>query len=142
MPKTSSESWQCPECGRRFVRRTREHSCQITSVEAHLAKTSPEVAAAFREVERVLRGFGPLTVVPVKTMITFRVNANFGGVTLTRARMDLGFFLPRIVRDARVQRVVPMSGVRFVHHVHLRSAAEVDGVVVGWLREAYAMAAG
>ena len=93
--RTFTSGWKCPKCGRTFRHRTREHSCLLTSIESHLERTSVEVGKAFRAVVDLLEALGPVPVriVPLKTMIVFSTAATFGGVTFTRARLDLGFFL-------------------------------------------------
>jgi len=133
--------WRCPECGRRFAQRTREHSCQITSIEDHLARTSPEVRSAFAALLEVLSSIGPHEVIALKTMLVFRVASNFAGATLTRSRIDLGFFLSQQVRHPRVRRIERLSPTKLAHHVHLEAASEIDAELRAWLREAYMIGA-
>ena len=141
MPKQRSGAtrWQCPECGRQFPRRTREHSCQITTVESHLAKTSPELRATFAALQEALASIGPVKTTPLKTMITFSLERNFGGVTITKSRLDLGFFLTRRLHHDRITRVEQLSPTKVAHHVDLLSPSDVDAELVAWLAEAYAI---
>jgi hypothetical protein len=135
-------SWRCPDCGREFVQRTREHSCDLTSVASHLEKTSPDVRAAFEAVRAALERIGPHEVVPLKTMLTFRRASNFAGVTFTKARMDLGMFLPERVHHPRIGRVEKISPGKLAHHVRLSAASDVDEELVSWLRQAYRIGVG
>ena len=141
--KSSSPAagWLCPDCGRRFLRRTREHSCQLTSVESHLERTSPEVRATFEALRSALGRIGPCEIVPLKTMLTIRVAGNLAGVTLRRSRIDLGFFLAERVGGARIRRVERISPSKLAHHVHLSAPSDVDDELVAWLREAYRIGA-
>ena len=136
-PTTPRAGWQCPDCGRRFRQRTREHSCAVSSAKSHLERTSPQVRAAYLKIERLLEGFGPVHIAPLKTMIVFSTDRSFAGVTFTKTRMDLGFFLTRRLGHARVHKVEQLSPRKLAHHVHVTRAAEVDSEIRGWLREAY-----
>jgi hypothetical protein len=135
----STSGWKCPKCGRTFRQRTREHSCTITTIEEHLERTSPEVGKAFRAILDVVERLGPVPVriLPLKTMIVFATQANFGGVSFTRARLDLGFFLDVPLRHRRIRRSERISPRKVANHVHISTAAEIDAEVEQWLREAY-----
>jgi len=74
-------------------------------------------------------------------MVTFRVESNFGGVTFTRSRLDLGFFLREALQNPRVFRIERISPSKLAHHVRLSSPADVDGELERWLREAYRVGA-
>lgn len=141
MPKQRSGTtrWQCPECGRQFPRRTREHSCQITTVESHLARTSPELRATFVALQQALASIGPFKTTPLKTMITFSLERNFGGLAITKSRIDLGFFLMRRLHHGRITRIEQMSPTKVAHHVDLSAPSDVDAELVAWLAEAYAL---
>ena len=119
------------------MRRTREHSCEITSVEKHLAKTSPELRATFEVLQAAMKRIGPYTTTALKTMITFSRDRNFGGLTVTKNRLDLGFFLTRRLQHSRITRVEPISPHKIAHHVNLYATSDVDAELVAWLREAY-----
>jgi hypothetical protein len=130
--------WQCPTCGREFRQRTREHSCQIGTLDDHLVKLPIAIQQTVHAIRAILDGCGPCQFLPLKTMITLRGVRNFGGITLTRARVDLGFFLHRPIVSRRMHRV-ERYGTKFAHHIHLTSPAEVDADVADWLRESYAL---
>ena len=84
-----------------------------------------------------MANLGPFKTTPLKTMITFSVGRNFGGVTITKSRMDLGFFLMRRLRHGRITRIEELSPTKVAHHVDLRSPSDVDAELVAWLGEAY-----
>jgi len=135
--RTRSPGWRCPDCARRFIRRTREHSCDVTSVESHLSRTSPEVRRVFHAIVRLLGELGPHEVTPVKTMIVLSRTGNFGGITLTKSRLDLGFFLTHEVHHERIHKIERLGPRKVAHHVRLSSVADVDAQVNLWLTEAY-----
>ncbi len=133
----TSAGWQCPDCGRVFVRRTREHSCDVTSIEKHLAKTSPELRATFEMLQAAMKSIGSYKTTALKTMITFSRDRNFGGLVVTKHRLDLGFFLTRRLQHSRITRVEPISPHKIAYHVNLCAPSDVDAELVAWLEEAY-----
>src|SRR5262245_30286145 len=96
MPRSSTprkSAWQCPRCGRRFTRPTREHSCDLTSISLHLRKTQPEIRAAYRALSALLDSLGPHRVIPLKSMVCVAVTSNFAGLVFGRSFLDVSFFL-------------------------------------------------
>jgi hypothetical protein len=65
------------------------------------------------------------------------IERNFGGVTITKSRLDLGFFLQRREQNGRITRIEPLSPTKVANHVDLRSPSDVDAELVAWLAEAY-----
>jgi hypothetical protein len=53
------------------------------------------------------------------------------------AEVVLALDLPRHDASPRWQQVVPVRSGRFMHHLELRTVAEVDDEVAGWVIEAY-----
>jgi hypothetical protein len=86
-----------------------------------------------------MAGFGPFRTTALKTMITFSLERNFGGLTITKNRLDLGFFLKRRLHHRRITRIEPLSPTKVAHHVDLTSPSDVDAELVAWLAEAYAI---
>ena len=130
-------SWQCPECGRTFVRKTREHSCQLTSVESHLEKAAPAVREAYRVLEELLERLGEHRIVPLRSMLTVGAKRNFAGIRVLRDRLDLGFFLERSLESARVTKTERLSPRKIAYHVDIASPDEVDAEIEQWLAEAH-----
>jgi hypothetical protein len=136
------DGWQCPTCGRRFRQRTREHSCVVTTLAAHLARASADVKDTMSVLQDALTAIGPHATVPVKTMILLRATANFGGLVVRRDCVHLEFVLPRALAHARIYKREPLGPRRYTHRVRLTSPADVDGQLVEWLRESYQSVAG
>jgi hypothetical protein len=142
MATSKEEGWRCPTCGRRFVRRPHEHSCDVRSLEAHLERASPPVRETFQALRDALDKIGPHGVVPVKTMILLRAVSNFGGVTVKRDALDLEFASPRALSHARIRKSQQLGPTRFTHHVRLTGPRDVDASVARWLKAAYEMGCG
>jgi hypothetical protein len=103
----------------------------------HLQHASAEVKSTFDKLKEILDGLGPHGVVAVKTMILLRGTANFGGIVVRRASLDLSFVTSRMQRHARIHKSEQVGPRKFAHHTRLASPAEVDAQIVSWLREAY-----
>lgn len=89
-----------------------------------------------------MASIGPFRMTALKTMITFSLERNFGGLTITKNRMDLGFFLMRRLRHDRITRIEPLSPSKVAHHVDLSSPSDVDAELTEWLAEAYEVGRG
>jgi hypothetical protein len=136
------DGWRCPTCGRRFVRRPHEHSCEVRSLEAHLERGSPAVRETFEALREVLGKIGPHGVVPVKTMILLRGASNFAGVTIKRDALDLEFASSRSLSHARIRKSQQFGPARFSHHIRLTGPGDIDASVARWLRAAYELGSG
>jgi Domain of unknown function (DUF5655) len=138
----SKPLWRCPKCGREFVLRTREHSCSITTVEEHLARTTPEMRELYDDLERWLEALPGCKITPVKTMIIFSIRVSFGGIAIQKKALQLNFFLDRVITHRRLGRVTMMGPNKFCHPTKLQTPADFDEQVRNWLREAYELARG
>jgi hypothetical protein len=76
-------------------------------------------------------------IVPLRTMVVFSAASSFAGVTFTKARLDLGFFLTYPLRHPRIRKVERLSPRKFAHHVHVFTGTEIDSEIEEWLRESY-----
>jgi len=135
--QSSQPTWRCPECGRRFARKSQTHSCKTVSLESQLAAASPEVTRIYLALERVIREFGQFTAVPTKTQITLLARTTFAGVTVRKNWLNIGFILTREIDHPRIRRVERHSPRACVHTVQLRSERNLDSQLRDWLREAY-----
>jgi uncharacterized protein DUF5655 len=140
MPREAG--WRCPQCGRRFKQRTREHSCDVRPLAAHLERASPAVKEIATSVFDTLARLGPHGVVPVKTMILLRATSNFAGLSVRRDALDVSFILRRSLAHRRIHKTERMGPSKYAYHVRLSSTAEVDRQLQEWLREAYETAVG
>ena len=136
------DGWRCSQCGRRFRQRTREHSCEVRTLEAHVERASPAVKDTLGALLDVLATFGPHAIVPVKTMILLRAAANFGGVVVRRDALHLEFMLPRALHHVRIHKSDRLGPRKYTHHTRLTSPSAVDAEIIGWLREAYETTSG
>jgi hypothetical protein len=109
----------------------------VTTRATHLARGSAEVRDTVAALQDALAAIGPHATVPVKTMILLRATVNFSGIVVRRDCVHLEFVLPRALDHGRIRKRDPLGPRRYTHRVRLASPADVDGQLVGWLRESY-----
>lgn len=95
-------------------------------------------------VRRVLAAEGPVTERVGKSQVAFRRRRGFAylwlpGQYLARPTADvvLSLALGRPVESGRFKQVVHPTSLQWMHHLELRSAADLDAEVEAWLIEAY-----
>jgi hypothetical protein len=133
----AGDGWRCPQCGRRFRRRTREHSCDVRSLAAHVDRGSPQVKELVGVVLGAFARLGPHAVVPLKTMIVVRTASNFASLVVRRETLEVGFILPRNLTHQRIHKTERLAPEKYAHHTRLSSPADIDKQLAAWLREAY-----
>lgn len=116
----------------------------LSAIERFFA-ARPRARRLFRAVERAVGAAGETTLRVTRTQIGFRTKRAFAWVwTPDRwlagetAPLVLSIALPRHDRSRRWKEVVPLPRGRWMHHLELRSAREIDKQVERWLREAWA----
>jgi transposase-like protein len=133
--------WRCPKCGKYYVTRNLWHACARHTLAEHFARRDPKLRLLFDGIVGLLKRCGPLRVVPGKAGIAFQVRMRFGGVRVGRDRLRVAFVLPRRLDNPRVTGMTAYSPRTFGHHVEIRSPADLDAELAGWLREAYRVGA-
>lgn len=135
--KNDISGWQCPVCKREFARKSQMHSCQVTSLEAHLGKASPEARHIYAAIEQYLRSLGPLSVAPTKTGINLLSRTSLGGVTFRKGSLDVGFILPYEMKSPRISWMLQLSPRTFAYRTRLESIDDFDEECRDWLRQAH-----
>ena len=86
-----------------------------------------------------LRRFGEFRVDAVKTSINLIHKYHFGSVTVQDEGLRLGFVSDEPIRSSRIVQTQELGPSRVGHSVKLKSASEVDGELLDWLRTAHAL---
>lgn len=138
MTPPERESWTCPECGRRFVTARSWHSCEVHTVEEHLASVPRSIRELYEGYEALARSCGDdVEVVAQRTRIVFMVRVRYAGAVVQQRAVQARFALRRQLDSPRVHRV-ERYGARWIdHHVRLRSLADLDDELRAWLCESY-----
>ena len=137
-PKKSS-TWKCPNCERSFAKTHQSHSCQTASTEIHFKGKNPVSMEIYNALVAQLRRFGEFRVDAVKTSINLIHKYHFGSVAVQDEGLRLGFVSDEPIRSNRIVQTQELGPSRVGHSVKLKSASEVDGELLGWLRTAHAL---
>lgn len=92
---------------------------------------------------KLLAAFPGITVKVQKTQITFREKYGFAFVSLRRMKgcpevfLILSFGLSHRLDSPRVVAAVEPYPNRWTHHVIVSDQSQIDGELMGWLREAH-----
>lgn len=104
---------------------------------------SAEGLQLYLEVLALLEALVPASVQATKSQIAFRNRRGFayvwhpGRYVRSDVPAVLSIVLPRRIDSGRFKEIVHTSPTLWLHHLELRSAADLDAEVAGWLREAY-----
>ena len=134
--------WSCPECGREFAKARQWHSCAKRSVGAHFAGKDPAVRRVFDRLTRRLKSLGPFRMDAVKTSINLVAKHHFGGVTVRKDSLRVGFLASERIDDPRIAHTLRLGANRVGHSVVLRSPEDVDDQLMSWLARAYELQSG
>jgi len=109
------------------------------SISQHFENKDPVVKAIYDRILKDARTFGTVTEEPKKTSIHLVNKSAFAGVMTRRNALILNIKSAAPIRHARIKKSEQLSASRFHQEVKLTSPDEVDSVLVGWLKEAYAI---
>jgi len=131
--------WTCPTCHRTFKNTNQDHSCAVTDIESHFFNKDQEVKATFEKLYRKVSTFGPFTLNSVRHAILFTAVSHFLAVKPKRKWLDIEFVLPYPMEGFPIHKTVQAGKNKWAHFMRLESEEEVDGMLIGWLQEAYAV---
>lgn len=117
------------------------------SVEQFFAE-EPLGTQVYHALVRVVDDLGPTTVRVTKSQVAFRRRTGFcwvwlPGMYLRRpgAQVVISLALGHEDTSPRWKQVTQVGDRRWMHHLEVRSADDVDGELATWLAAAYALAA-
>jgi hypothetical protein len=133
----TGDIWTCPRCGARFVTRNMSHGCGEYSVDGYFEGKPARLRRLYDALVALVGEFGPFEQVPTKTRVAFMVRVRFAAVN--RVRRDglvCHLWLKRRIESPRFMKVELLERSDWIHHFVLRSEAELDDELRGWMREA------
>ena len=133
--------WTCPVCGRSFAKTHQWHSCRTQSVADHFRGKPPRLRAIFETLVGALKASGPLRVDAVPSSINLISRYHFGGIAIRRDYVRVGFIADHEIEDRRIRRRQRVGDRRVSHSVVVRTRADIDAKLLGWLAEAQALQA-
>jgi hypothetical protein len=131
--------WTCPKCGNEFVNRNQYHSCRRGRIEDVFAGRTQNVRDLFDRLRKEIEALGPVKLVPYRDRVAFMTRVRFAGASPRKKWLDVGFWLPRRIESPRLRRIETLLPNAHIHWLRVSDASELDGELVGWLREAYAV---
>jgi hypothetical protein len=129
--------WKCRKCGRLFANRNQFHFCTRITVRQYLKGKTPRALLLYRKFVKLVRRCGPVIIFANKTRIGFQVRMAFADVLLKKNWLDAYVILAQRLENPRFTKIETLSPRNHIHYFRIRSADELDGEVLGWLREAY-----
>ncbi len=109
------------------------------SVSQHFENKDPLVKSIYDRILKESRKFGAVTEEPKKTSIHLVNKSAFAGIATRKNALILNIKSSAPIKHARIAKSEQLSASRFHQAVKLISPDEVDSIVVGWLKEAYAI---
>ena len=110
-----------------------------------------EALPLYEVLTEQMEGLGDLSIRVQKTQITFSNRRNFAFVSFLPARkakdrpktyITITFGLGRRGDSPRIDIATEPYPGRWTHHVLISSTEDIDGELMGWIREAYNFSAG
>ena len=110
-----------------------------------------EALPLYEVLTEQMEGLGDLSIRVQKTQITISNRRNFAFVSFLPARkakdrpktyITITFGLGRRVDSPRIDIATEPYPGRWTHHVLISSTEDIDGELMGWIRETYNFSAG
>ena len=109
-------------------------------LDALFAGKDVAVRAIYSRLLEVLQTFGPFKEEPKKTSIHLVNASGFAGVHPRKSFLYLNVRMDRPLQGERVTKSEQVSKNRYHNEIKITSPDDVDAELVGWLKEAYALA--
>jgi hypothetical protein len=110
------------------------------TVREHFKDRTPAVKAAYAEILRVARRFGPVREEAKKTSIHLVRKTAFAGIATRRASLILTLKSETDLTSDRITKREHVSANRWYLEVRLEAPEQVDQELVKWLHRAYDLA--
>lgn len=107
------------------------------SVSDHFTGRDPLVWETYRRLLVELHKFGPVVEEPKKTSIHLVNKSAFAGVVTRKGAVILNIKSTAPIQDACIVHAEQVSSNRFHQEVKLTSPADIDPLLLGWLKAAY-----
>jgi len=131
----SNQIWACPQCQRRFTRKSQRHACGTGDLRQVFRDRPAALLALYMELAVLLNSLGQVEIVARERYLLFRSTRIFADLTVMTDSLRLVIHLPRQAEHPLFEKVV--SDTRHVSHVvKLRGSPELQAMEP-FLREAY-----
>jgi hypothetical protein len=127
----------CPRCGARLVSRNLWHSCGRWTLEALFDGARPGVLECARSYVALLESLGDVQIIAQKTRLVCVARVRFAGMYPRKRGFLATFALRRWIDSPRIVRTEEYGPRWRMHVVRVRSQADLDDELRGWLQEAH-----
>ena len=131
--------WSCPNCGNEFVNKNQYHSCGRHRLDDLFANKPELIRKLFDRFRRMVEACGPVKVLAYRDRAGFMVRVRFAGAVPNARWLDIGLWLPRRVEHSRFRKIETIYPEVHTHVLRITRPEELDDVVAGWVKEAYAV---
>lgn len=109
-------------------------------LDALFAGKDVAVRAIYSRLLEVLHSFGPFREEPKKTSIHLVNASGFAGVHPRKSYLYLNLRMDRSLQGKRVAKSEQVSKNRYHNEIKITALDQVDGELITWFKEAYALA--
>ena len=110
------------------------------TVAQHFERSEPQVRAIYEKIIEVARDCGAVGEEAKKTSIHLTRRTAFAGVATRKTALILTLKAAADIRSDRIVKHERASANRWHLDVRLEQPKEVDAMVAGWIKQAYALA--
>jgi hypothetical protein len=119
------------------VSRNLWHSCGRYSLESLFANADRHTLDLARRYVALLHTLGDVQVIPQKTRLVCVARVRFTGLEPRKHGFMASFALHRWLDSPRIVKTVDYGPRWRAHYVRVRSEADLDQELIGWLQEAH-----
>ena len=130
-------SWVCPNCEREFRGKNQFHSCELSTIENHIAEKPEFIIEIFHALLDLVTSFGEVELLPLKTAIQVKSESTFLSIYLKKNKVHLEFQLGFESKHKLITKAVRISKHRVFHHADIYSIEEIDDELTNLLKDAY-----
>jgi hypothetical protein len=129
--------WKCPKCGRLFAKEGQSHSCAVVPVADHFKHKDAAQALFDYLLARLNQEVGQSQVISLPCCIHLFGTYDWLAILPKKDGLEIRFGLPRALKSPKLIQVVKTSTHAYKNCLKLKSEADLDGEMIGWLTEAF-----
>jgi|SRR5215467_11415489 len=103
----------------------------------HFSSSEVSVDKMYRKLIAAARKLGPVAESPKKTSIHLERKTAFAAVYVRKSYINLVVKADHEINSLRVRKIEKVSRNRVFHTIRLDSVADIDGELLGWIKDAY-----
>lgn len=129
--------WTCPECGRIFKRAKQPHSCKKIPLEKHFENKEEAKQLFDQLVKEINKKVGKVKVISIPCCVHLFGEFDFLAALPKKNSLEIRIVLDRELKSPRMKQGVQMSSKRYKNCFDICSKKEIDGELLGWIKESY-----